>query len=493
MVKIWRKSFNLLLLVFVILNSMSCTKKSTSINALISYDITDNILDPTDTTITYKYQLLDNLNIKLIDLNKQNDYELLLAESIDTSADKKTYRIKIRDAVFSNGDSIQARDVINSLKRLILSGSSHVPLKNHVQDAERLTRIEDNISGLVEISTSTLEIKLKKPVKDFLYYLTLADTGILHKTLHLKDKISLSDYIIVSGAYTLINKTLIANTRFLFFDKGMPQEIRLKNVPATFSKELISENEIGLTSFFDKNLNDCFELPKPYKLSSNNHNFVVFLLINTSKKPLDSADYRRSLAKKIQDQIITPPKNPYFLKAHQYFIPGSKGFTSITKHYETENKTKFDTKINIESTPGTMKYIYKGLSEQLSSSEVVNKINFTETIDQMLKKIREGNFDTYLIPASMNYNIISESLNLLYSEKNGIAKNPNEKIKSLLEKYQSEDIPDFGAEITQLMNDESEVIPLFYTASPFFYNEDRINLNMVNLNESLAFWRMRVK
>ena len=92
-----------------------------------------------------------------------NQPELELAESVEKSADGKTYTYKLRDATFHNGAKLTADDVIYSYNRL---GDP----KRALPGAEQILRIAgaaeyqagtaDSISGLKKIDDRTVEITM---------------------------------------------------------------------------------------------------------------------------------------------------------------------------------------------------------------------------------------------------------------------------------------------------------------------------------------------
>ena len=95
----------------------------------------------------------------------------------------------------------------------------------------------------------------------------------------------------------------------------------------------------------------------------------------------------------------------------------------------------------------------------------------------------------------MSYNVVTESLNLLYRSDVRFADNPNQKIIKLIEEYQQTQgsAPEIIENIVKEMTLESEIIPLFYVSSPKFYNSDRLDISEMNTAESLTFWKLRVK
>lgn len=475
--------------------------KNREIKALFPLSDSDAPLDPSLLLTADRYVLVDNLSIKLIYINSRNDYEYALAKNIAKSTDGLSYMIDIQKAVFSDGKEITSRDVANSLKRLILKGSAHIPIKELIEESDSLTKIEDNISGIQIINPTSLKIKLKRKTKEFLYYLSLADCGILHESLVKKDIIFAKDWITVSGAYTLSGEVLIENPKSLIAHKDMPSKVYLTKTPSKESKAYLEKFDVGYSSFLDKNDPSNVELSEPFRYTIGSYQYLVYLALNTRRPIFSDLSSRQWLHKEILEKIRVPENNPFFKKAPQFFLPDSFSFQKSFKPEDVLPKTietpaVLKSGFKIESKPTLAPYLYQNLVTQLK--EVIpNEIetDFNDPPSNYAKRKELRDFDAYLVGTSMSYNVVTESLNLLYKAKARFADNPSGKILALINEFQITDgsTPLIVEKIVHEMTFESEIIPLFYVSSPKFYNSNRLDISEMNTAESLTFWKIRVK
>ncbi|MHA6688441.1 ABC transporter substrate-binding protein [Mesorhizobium sp. A556] len=119
-------------------------------------------LDITATPHTQDEIVAKAINASLYKWNSESGKpELALAESVEKSADGKTYTYKLKDATFHNGDKFDADDLIWSYNRL-------ADPKKALPGAEQMLQIAgvaefqagkaDHISGLKKIDDKTVEI-----------------------------------------------------------------------------------------------------------------------------------------------------------------------------------------------------------------------------------------------------------------------------------------------------------------------------------------------
>jgi len=459
----------------------------------------ESVLDPSQLWLADKYVVMDNLSIKLVHINSKNDYELVLADKIDISNDGRTVDIKLKTAFFSDGTQITAHDVARSFKRLALQGSAHIPIRDIVLGADKLKSIDETIDGLTVISKQNIKITLNDRVKEIIYYFTLADMGVLHESIVYKKEILQGDWKIVSGAFFFNDKQLIANPKFLLYHGDMPSSIRFQTPSTTGSQSDLIKYDIGYSSFLDKSNNDNATLSHPYKYTSASFDTLAYLILNTRRPIFEDIRRRQKIHKLISQNFEPKEKYAFFKKANQFFLPDSFAFQRTFNPAEVLIDDYTEIVIpdfTVLATVGTKKYTTPGLENNISSA-LGNKTNISFSDDISLFKTRkiERSFDAYLIPTSMSYNVVTESLNLLYRSNVRFGNNPNGRIIKLIDEYQkaSGTAPEVIEKIVTEMTLESEVIPLLYASSPKFYNSDRINISEMNSAESLTFWKIRVK
>lgn len=486
----------ILAILFILSACMKSNK--TIIVAMPSQDV-NSTLDPSQLWLSDRYVLMDNLSAKLVHINARNDYELLLAENISVSKSGTDIEIKLKDARFSDGSPITADDVSNSFKRLILKGSAHIPLKEIVEDAERLSSLHDNITGLTVLDRKTLRIRLKQRTKEIIYYFSLADMGIVHKSLLQLNEIRQIDWKVVSGAYSVDGDFLVKNNLFIENSADSPERVTFINPPLVGSQSDLSTYDIGYSGFLDKSDNRNAQLIAPYKYTSGGFNNLTYLVLNT-KRPIFSDLKLRQKIQKLISQNFFPGKDLiFFKKANQFFLPDSFAFQKKFTPHDLINESFEKIQIpdfTVLATTGTKKYTTPNMDTDISSA-LKNRtvISFSDDISVYKNRKKERDFDAYLVPTSMSYNVVTESLNLLYRSDVRFGNNPNGKIVQLIEDYQKSEgtAPDIVEKIIREMTLEAEVIPLLYVSSPKFYNSDRLDISEMNTAESLTFWKLRVK
>lgn len=496
----WRSYRSYTLITLIIMNT-SCMNKSDSIKVLIHNGIGKETIDPSNLGLSDQYLAMDNMLIKLLEINKDNDYAHLLANKIDVSEDRLTYTISLKEAQFSDGSRIRPIDVINSFKRVIIRGSSHVPLKEIVEGSEKLKNLEENIDGLSLLEKNKIRIKLKKPTKEFLYYLSMADLGVLHESQYKNSTITNKNYAVTSGAYYLNDNKLIRNEFYIEKNSDSPISVEFVNPPSTGSTDDFQGYEIGTSSFVAKDNGTKTSPPKPFKYTTSNYDTLCYIVLNTNAELFKDLGNRQFVNRNILQKVNPPKDNLFFKKATQFFLPDSFAFQKNFSYEDILNEKAIPSLslkrgFRILATKGTKKYTFPGLEESISEALGLNvKIEFIDEIEMYRERKIKRDFDAYLVPTSMSYSVVTESLNILYKSPVRFGNNPSNKIINLIDKYQTSLKTNESVieEITKEMTRESEIIPLFYVSSPYFYNSDRIDISQMNVNESLKFWKMNVK
>lgn len=496
-----RRSIRWYILVVLTFMNISCMKKNESIKVLLSNRINTEPLDPSNLALSDQYMAMDNLLIKLLELNKGNDYSHLLAEKIEVSNNNTDFEITLAKSKFSDGSLIEANDVVNSFKRVIIKGSSHVPLKDLVIGADNLKSIEDSIEGLKSEGTAKVRIKLKKPTKEFFYYLTMADMGILHKSQYTSDKMSNDKFKITSGAYRLEDGKLVRNDDYIEFNNNSPLLVEFVNPPSIGSTKDFNGYDLGTSSFIDKESGASTTLQSPYRYITSTYNMLCYIVLNTNSELFKNINNRQFINRKIIEKLESPTSNPFFKKATQFFLPDSFAFQKKFDHRDSlkdnlQPNEALEKGFRILATKGTKKYTFSSLEKKLQDILGIKvEISFSDEIERYSERKKKRDFDAYLVPTSMSYGVVTESLNILYKAPVRFGNNPSNKIIELIDQYQSnlQKNENVIEEITKEMTRESEIIPLFYVSSPYFYNSDRIDISQMNVNESLKFWKMNVK
>jgi ABC-type oligopeptide transport system substrate-binding subunit len=485
------------LVVLFLLAIVGCAKKESEIRAIFPYNPNDDIVDPAKLDITHRYYVMDNISAKLLIVNHQNDYEFILAESIVLISDTE-YEIKLKNnIVFSNGEEIVADDVIRSFKRMILLGSSHVPMKDIVLGSEKISKLDQEVEGLKKIDNKKILLRLSKKMRNFLYLLSLADSAIIHRKNAEKDLIKKSDWDIVSGAYFIKDDTLQVNKKFVGYNENIPHKVHLVSSPQQGTIKDLEGFDIGFAAFLDKESGDFNNPSSSAVFTSDTYTMLVYLHLNPDSNLFKNTNLRRTVFQKINESLVTPDNNKLFKKADQYFLPVVAGvnknysFQTVLKQFKTSAKIP---KFKILATKGTKKYTFSALQENIRRSLGVDvTVEFTDEMTDYYRRMHDRSFDAYIVPASINYNTPTDSLNYLVTAKDKIAKTKSKKLKEMILNVHS--LPTSTGMFDPLLDEmalDATVLPLFYVSSPKFYNEKTIDATMMNKTESMTFWRLKV-
>ena len=511
----------LILVIFIITLAAYClnntnqtmnTQNEETLSIIITNLKNDRELDPIDYRFGVQYVYLDNLNIRLVQLDSNGNYEKYLASSIKVSEDKLHYHFTIKDAYFSDGTKITLTDVLKSFKRAILHNTPHTTPKEFIKGADKLTDLDDEIEGL-KIIDDKLYIGLNHPVKELFYFLQLADYAILHPNKYNKKEILLSDwYQESSGPYFLQsenNELYFVKNEHFFKDKPhskAPKRIKPIGMYDKNSYELMKEGkaDFGEINFSDfMKYHDKYKELKDYKLVGGKYSSIVHITLNIKSDKFKSNATRQWFNKRVLDFFkVKEDQKAYMAKANQYFLPGAKGYI------ENENLNTLLDDININEIPSALKngviinaletmkpLLPENIDEQLSNSLGISaKVVFDIKREDYLKSLKERKFDATIIMTSMSYKVLAETLNLSYKSKNPTLLDPTGNIDKLLSDYQKEYDNEKEAEIIKSilkqMVIDSECVPVFYGAFPKFYNTKKLSIDDLNLSESIQFWKL---
>jgi len=475
-----------------------------------------NKLDPATLRFVQEYFILDNLAVKLVYLSANESYENELAESITFSESNKTIQIKLKMAYYSDGSLITATDVAKSFKRAIINGAPHIDIDRLFIGASSLKHINDSIQGIKVIDSNTLELNLVQPTKEILFYFTLTDLAILHKSQYEKDNLQLNDWSeVTSGPYRLKlgddsngPVELIANKKSFNYSHSMPQTVELHgykndNIMQELEK---SRYDFGTINFKDyyKNVTRVNKIEKLQILESQTDG-ITHIDLNLKSGLFSKVENRQWVQKKILDNFkVIGEFKAAAQKSHQFFPPGAKGHIKLKntkellKNVEPGNIPE-DLKggFTIKSVKGMKYYLPEGLDKTLSEILGIKvKIDLSVDSKDYLSFKKDRTFDATIISTSMSYKVLGEALNLQYMSESPSFLDPTGKIKKLMRSYQSKENLEeehliLNKILTQMVID-SECIPLFYFTSPFFVNHKKLNVDNVNLDESVKFYKMEM-
>ena len=480
---------------------MACSNKDI-LNVSITPLAQETVMDPSTVYFLNEYYLIENLSLRLVEMDAKEGYKLMLASSINIDISKKIYRISIKETYFSNGDRVLIEDVKKSFTRAMGNNNSHINLKEIVKS--------------ISIDGEELRLELLKPTNDFFYFLTLIDLSILHKTQYEKPELRAKDWTTAtSGPFSyLIEKNgdtyLLKNPHFKLTSITYPDKIKLlsargRNSYQDYKEGLVDIGEFNLNSY-DKHINELHE-DKNLSVIGNTGDMVNFLALNANSDRFKTEYNRRWILKKITENLVIPTKyDQVARKAFEFFTPQVKGFLGeeeILKEIRTWDNintkvipNELKQGITISTYERAYEVTLEGILDQLESI-----LNIPVKIETNIKSInfesfiKSNKFDIFLGITSMDQVIVGESINLYYFSSFPMFKDVNGEIRKLMDEYRHSSKPTISTikKIALQMIKDAECVPLFYVASPFFYNKSKVDIS--NLDELTYFnlWKIKLK
>lgn len=479
-----------------------------------SYDSSKAKLDPSTFRFVSEYIYLENLALKLIEMDHHGHYSNQLADTVKISSDKQDYTFTLREAYFADGTKILARDVVNTFKRLILNGTPHSAPKTFIRGAGKLTSLDGSIEGLGVIDDKTVFLGLNNPMKEIFYYLQLVDYSILHPAQYSKRQLYIDDWSKVNSGPYLLKKengkyTFQINEKSLLSEEGNPEKV----VPYSLNNQelisMIDKKELHLGKLSLQEVSSLKSAGINYdhiNLFTQGTDGIIYLALNLKSDMFKSEYTRQWFQKKILSSLGTGDKVPEFTqKAIQYFLPGARGYVSdkvvqgLLKDIDlshTPDVLKNGIKVRTFTT--MEKYLPKNLEIQLQQAlGVPVKISYDVNPPQLTGFLKNRDFDVFLSLSSMSYKVLSEALNIAYFSLSPTLIDPTGQIKTMIEKYQQTDDASTEQEyienIIKRMILDSECIPLLYTMSPVFYDKEKLGISKASIDESIKLWKAYVK
>lgn len=260
-----------------------------------SLRVIDKFPDPAHIDKAGKWYLLYHISSPLIEYDHKNSSFLpLIAKSWDIVGSK--YIINLDpNAKFSDGTPIRARDVVASIKRILVKKTSlHFPLWKHVVDCESLKTLDDSCRGISgNDATGVVEITLHTKSESFLLQISSPESGIWSaddidsKTLELVPKR-------YSGPYSLVNLEIDSNRELILnrnsYSKvqsqfiNSPKQIRVKSMSRVEVEKSIAngETDVFIGDFIPCNDYDWEKMNVGIHYSTPS-SILYFFKLNTAK------------------------------------------------------------------------------------------------------------------------------------------------------------------------------------------------------------------
>ncbi|WP_114569866.1 peptide ABC transporter substrate-binding protein [Exiguobacterium flavidum] len=287
-------------------NDTSGDKKSNEqvLNLIEGSDIPT--LNPTTSTDAVSFNVLNNTMEGLYRLDDKQQPVPGIAESHEVSEDKLTYTFKLRDAKWSDGTPITAKDFEYAWKEVLNpeNASQYAYVFYNIAGAEEYNtkKGERDAVGVKAVDDKTFEVKLKAPAD---YFLGLTGFGpFMPKSEELSKKIgegfgSTADKSLYNGPFKLTDWTreqgwkMVKNENYWDKDAVKLETINVKVVKETSTAVNLYEkgdiDRTGLTSEFVAQYQDNPEF------KTKGESTIFYLYLNTKVKALENAKIRKAI------------------------------------------------------------------------------------------------------------------------------------------------------------------------------------------------------
>ncbi|MCI4054423.1 ABC transporter substrate-binding protein [Bacillus cereus] len=197
-------------------------------------------MDTSKSTDTLGAQILGNTMEGLYRLDKDNKPIPAAAESSTKSEDGKKYTFKLRkDAKWSNGDPVTAKDFVFAWQRLLdkNTAAEYAFIAYYIKNAEAINKGEKPVTelGAKAVDDYTLEVELEKPVPYFLNLLAFPSYYPLNEKF-VKEK---------GDKYGLEADTTVYNGPFVMSSWKHEQGWQLKKNDKYWDKKTVKLEEIN--------------------------------------------------------------------------------------------------------------------------------------------------------------------------------------------------------------------------------------------------------
>ncbi|HBF59030.1 MAG TPA: peptide ABC transporter substrate-binding protein [Exiguobacterium sp.] len=263
-------------------------------------------LNPTTSTDSVSFNVLNNTMEGLYRLDDKQQPTPGIAESHTVSDDKLTYTFKLRDAKWSDGTPLTAKDFEYAWKEVLNpeNASQYAYVFYNIEGAEEYNtkKGDRDAVGVKAVDDKTLEVKLKAPAD---YFLGLTGFGpFMPKSEELSKKIgkdfgSTADKALYNGPFKLTEWTREQGWKMVKNDNYWDKDaVKLKTINVKVVKEtatgvnLYEKGDIdrtGLTSEFVAQYKDNKEF------KTKGESTIFYLNLNTKVKALDNEKIRRAI------------------------------------------------------------------------------------------------------------------------------------------------------------------------------------------------------
>ncbi|MCR4688200.1 MAG: ABC transporter substrate-binding protein [Saccharofermentans sp.] len=298
MTNMFKKVVSCVLSLAMVAGLASCKNETKDANNTAVVGITQepSSFDPHTVVAAGDKELIFNIYEGLYKFDSTGTLNPCLATGVDISDDASVYTFTIREGVtFHNGDTLDAADVVYSLKRAagLLEGSDGTAL---VSELDSVASVEATDDGKVEVT-------LESGNSEMLSYFTV---GIIPEGYTDCETAPCGTGPFKFESYTVAQSVVLVKNENYWQD-GMPylDSVTFKICADMDSGLLELQNgTIDIFPYLDMNHAQQLDAEK-FNIESNGSNMVQIFALNNNVEPLDNPDVRRAINYAIsRDNVI---------------------------------------------------------------------------------------------------------------------------------------------------------------------------------------------
>ena len=269
----------------------------------------------------------NNLFEGLVTLDQAGKVQPLLAKKWKISKDKKTYIFELQKNVFfHDGKKLTADDVVFSLNRIIAKKSVNAQ-KALYQPIEKIEKLAEN----------RLQVNLKFPYRNFLYYLAWGDAVIVNSKNYKKNK----THPIGTGPFQFEkwvrgNRVELKKNTKYWAKKPALEKVSFFFIadPANSFFALLSGDIDAYANFPSPENISLLQKEKRFKIVIGNTEGETLLAMNNKKSPLNNIKVRHAIQYAVnRTEIIQGAMFGYATPIGSHFSPNHKDYLDLSNHY----------------------------------------------------------------------------------------------------------------------------------------------------------------
>ncbi|CAM3855512.1 periplasmic murein peptide-binding protein precursor [Xenorhabdus thuongxuanensis] len=454
-------------------------------------------LDTHKVSSDVEFNIINDFFDGLIQVNSQGNIEPRLAASWETN-DNKTWIFHLRkDIKWSDGSPITAHDVVFSWRRLI-DPDTISPYGSYLENAavvnanQVLTgKKKTEELGVKALDDKTLEVRLDKPVGDFLQMLThpvmfpISEKAVKQHG----DKWTRPEVFVGSGPYKLsewvVNEKIIGVRNPLYWDNKNTVINKVTYLPLSSEKADLNRylaGEIDITHTIAAESFPSLKKTLPDQVRISPKATVYFYEFNNKKPPFNDVRVRQALSLAIdRDIIVDKILGQGQLPAYTMLTPNIGGFNfkqpdyaswtqdqRIAKAKELLNEAGFN-----QNNPLTFNLLYNtqeghkkiaiAVSSMWKKNLDIKAVLQNQEWKVMLDNMHQGKFDVIRRAWVADYNSPMTFLSIFSSNQvKNTSMYENVEFDKLVEKASSNNAKDYYQQASDILTKELPAIPIYF-------------------------------